>query len=524
MQTQKIHYIPSIVQENSQLRVAAYARVSSSSDDQLESYAAQIEHYEQLFRDDQLSVLIDLYADEGITGTRADKRPDFQRMMQDCRDGKIDKIITKSISRFARNTSDCLKYIRELKALGIEVFFEQQKLDTSIIGGEMMLAILGAGAQEESVSISSNMRWSYQHRMKRGEFITQSAPYGYSLAGTQIVVAPPTAAIVQYIFSQYLSGVGMDTIANDLNSMKLPTPHKSKMWYAATIHFILKNEKYIGDSELQKTYTTDSFPFVKKQNRGELPKYYVENSHEPIISKEAAEKVQLLLEFRHTGKETTWNRYPFSLMIYCPECGASFRRRVTRGKVYWGCRSHDKNREICSVGRTPEVMLEQAFVHMHRKLRAHIYELLIPMLEQLATLRERALYRQERIAEIDISITSTRRQTMLLTRLFGEGHMDAAYFHTQNQQLGQIINSLRRERRHLTETADDGGIRQTEALIDILRRSPKHLDSFDAELFASIVKRMTIDNCGKIHFQLINGLEVTEWPSEKDGCHSAIAS
>jgi len=176
MQAQTIHYIPPSVHNAATLRVAAYCRVSSDSIDQLESYAAQLEYYDQLIKSTPSWELIDLYADEGLTGTKADTREDFQRLLQDCRKGLIDKVLVKSISRFARNARDCLAAVRELKSLGVSVFFEAQNIDTGSMGGEMIIAFRGAQAQEESMSISGKMRWSYQRRMESGEFVTCHAP------------------------------------------------------------------------------------------------------------------------------------------------------------------------------------------------------------------------------------------------------------------------------------------------------------------------------------------------------------
>ena len=192
-----IHYIPPAARLATQIRVVAYCRVSSDSADQLESYAAQVEHYGRLIRQNPQWKMVDLYADEGLTGTRVDKRLDFQRMMRDARCGKIDRIIVKSISRFARNTHDCLTAVCELKSLGVSVYFEAERIDTGDVGGEMILSFHGARAQEESLSISKNMRMSYQRRMQNGMFITCSAPYGYELVGRDLVANETEAANVR---------------------------------------------------------------------------------------------------------------------------------------------------------------------------------------------------------------------------------------------------------------------------------------------------------------------------------------
>ena len=204
--------------QNVRLRVAAYTRVSSDSEDQLNSFAAQNRYYTELISSKAEWRMVDIYADEGITGTSVAKRDDFQRMMADCRRGLIDQILVKSISRFARNTKDCLQNIRELKELGVNVRFEREGIDTVNVSSELITAIYAAFAQKESESISGNMRWSYQRRMESGEFNTCKAPWGFRLDGRKLKVYEPEADIVQRIFREYLSGKNPQEIADDLNA------------------------------------------------------------------------------------------------------------------------------------------------------------------------------------------------------------------------------------------------------------------------------------------------------------------
>ncbi|MDE7242491.1 MAG: recombinase family protein, partial [Oscillospiraceae bacterium] len=246
------------------LRVAAYCRVSSDSSDQLHSYAAQIRNYtEEISRHDGWE-LVDIYADEAQTGTRMDKREDFNRMLADCRKGKIDKILVKSISRFARNTRDCLAVLRELMALGVSVYFEKENINTETLTTELMVSVSSSLAQEESISISKNQRMSYQRRMERGEFITCSAPYGYRLVGGKdLVIADDEADTVRWIFDAYLAGHSFMQIAVELTRQGVPTVCGGP-WHEETVRKIISNEKYIGDSLCQKTFTTDTFPFTRK--------------------------------------------------------------------------------------------------------------------------------------------------------------------------------------------------------------------------------------------------------------------
>ena len=250
-------YIPA-TQSNTELslRVAAYCRVSSDSDDQLNSFAAQNKHYIDMIQSHAMWELADIYADEGITGTSAKKRDDFQRMLADCRKGRIDKILVKTISRFARKTTDCLEALRELKALGISVFFEEQNIDTTMVSSEMLTAVIAACAQAESESISKNMRWGVRKRMEQGTYLASSVPYGYRLKGKILVVEETEAAVVSRIYESYLTGHTPAEIA----AMLLREGNIDRAWTAATVRYILKNERYAGDAILQKTFTTETLP------------------------------------------------------------------------------------------------------------------------------------------------------------------------------------------------------------------------------------------------------------------------
>lgn len=266
------------------LRVAAYARVSSASDDQLNSFASQTQHYISLISSNENWSLVDIYADEGITGTSVDKREDFKRLMADCRRGLVDRILVKSISRFARNTTECLEAIRELKALGVGVHFEKENIDTATMSGEMMTTLFASFAQAESESISSNMRWSYQKRMQRGEFITCSAPFGYHLNNGMLEIDEAEATVIRLIFDRYLSGISMADIADEITQLGFPTRAGMPYWQYSTVYYILQNERYAGHALLQKFYATDTLPFQKKRNHGQRDKYYISNSHPPIVS------------------------------------------------------------------------------------------------------------------------------------------------------------------------------------------------------------------------------------------------
>ena len=277
-----------------QIRLAAYCRVSSDSSDQLHSFAAQIKYYSEYCKRYPEYKFVDIYADEGITGTSMEKRDDFRRMLRDCKKGLIDRIIVKSMSRFARNTEEMLTALRSLEQMEVSVYFEEQGLDTKSMNSEMFATFPGMVAQQESVSISQNMRWSYKKRMESGEFNCCAPAYGFDLINGKLVINETEAAVIRRIFDLYLQGIGMQTIANILNNEGVRRQYGRKKWHHTTVNYVLNNERYKGDALLQKQITTQTLPFKKQRNHGEQPMYYVENSNPAIVSRETYEAVQAL--------------------------------------------------------------------------------------------------------------------------------------------------------------------------------------------------------------------------------------
>lgn len=346
--------------QNVRLRVAAYTRVSSDSEDQLNSFAAQNRYYTELISGKAEWRMVDIYADEGITGTSVAKRDDFQRMMADCRRGLIDQILVKSISRFARNTKDCLQNIRELKELGVNVRFEREGIDTVNVSSELITAIYAAFAQKESESISGNMRWSYQCRMEQGAFNTYHAPVGFTLIDGDLQVNQAEVPTIQRIFTEYLSGNNSREIAAALNKDKALGRH----WRREAIDYILQNERYAGNALLQKRYTTDSFPREKKRNRGEREKFFVFSSNEAIISQEMFDQAQQLRKTRK--REPTPLHDTISRQIRC-SCGARVRAKKINQKWYWCCCNHEERHE-CQITPIPEIQVQESFCRLYYKV------------------------------------------------------------------------------------------------------------------------------------------------------------
>ena len=329
------------------LRVAAYARVSSSSEDQLNSYRVQNQYYSELISNNPDREMVDIYADEGITGTSVEKREDFQRMMQDCRKGKIDRILVKSISRFARNTKDCLAAVRELKELGVSVLFEEQGIDTARVSSEMVTAIMASLAQKQSESISGNVQWSIQHQMEAGKYKLRTAPFGYTVRNGELTVNEAEAPIVQDIFNVYLSGANTKEICDRLNAQQ----GSSRKWLRREIDYILMNERYAGNAIFQKKYTRAELPRTVKRNHGERAMYYVSDSNAPIIPQNVFDRAQELRKRRTVSRSDEPKVY--SGKIQC-SCGSRCRAKTSNQIWYWSCVVHEEQRNACHIKQVPE--------------------------------------------------------------------------------------------------------------------------------------------------------------------------
>ena len=340
-------------------RVAAYARVSSGKDAMLHSLSAQVSYYSDLIQKRRGWIYCGVYADEAMTGTK-DDRASFQRMLDDCRAGQIDLILTKSISRFARNTVSILRIVRELKDMGVDVFFEEQNIHTMSADGELMLTILASYAQEESLSVSENCKWYWRQRMKDGHMVGLRRMFGYDIVGGVITVNPIEAAIVRNIFAQYVSGGSTIGIARALKASGVPTVSGGK-WNDSRVRDILKNEKYLGNALLQKKYVADHLTKRLVRNHGELAQYYVEGTHDAIIDPNTYELAQRRIA-QNTEKcnikKPTTARYPFSGKIVCGNCGKHFGRKTTHGRVSWICTTFQfVGKSACPAKQIPEPTL-----------------------------------------------------------------------------------------------------------------------------------------------------------------------
>lgn len=443
-----VKVIPPRTKQPERLRVAAYCRVSSDSADQLHSYATQIRSYTEYISQQDGWELVDIYADEGLTGTRIEQRTEFQRMMADCRRGKIDRILVKSISRFSRNTKDCLTALRELAKLSVTVKFEKENIDTGTLTTELMVSVSGSLAQQESISISQNQRMSYQRRMAKGEFITCHAPYGYTLCGKELRIDPEQAKTVQWIFGQYLAGWSSRKIADELTRKGVPSGAGNEAWSYNSVQYILKNEKNVGDTLCQKTYSMDCFPFVRKENSGQREQYYVENSHPGIVSREDFARVQELFKRRAENKTRSYRPHLFSRKIICGKCGSIFTRRSTAsGYTCWVCRNHDKKSSFCEMGRIKERCLYEAFQRMYQKLKCHEKEILEPAQKQLHDLDEALKQADPMQKKLYQEIAELMEKNYKLSKLYTSDLLDADAYIARSNEISAKLSKLQEQRK-----------------------------------------------------------------------------
>ena len=495
--------IPAASQENTRkLRVAAYARVSSNSEDQKHSFAAQNAYYSKLITDNHDWELTDIYADQGITGTSIDKRDDFLRMMEDCRKGRIDRILVKSSSRFARNAKESLEAVRELAALGVSVCFEEQNIDTAQVSGEVLIAIFAALAQRESEAISKRRRWSYQVQMKKGQFNTCQAPIGYRLDGRELEVIPEEAKVVQRIFREYLSGRNSRELARMLNEENV----LGLDWKYNTIDYILQNERYAGNALLQKRYTTDTLPFCLKKNRGERPQYFVEDINEAIVSQKIFDKAQALRRERRVAQGQMHNKV--SQHMRC-SCGSPIRAKQVRDRWYWVCCWHDE-RHTCPLMPIPEEEVEQAFLRLYYRLKHYGIDVLTQLISDLYAARTGSLLWSENIVEINKQISDIASQERLLTQLKQQGSVDPDIFISRGNLLAERRRELKLQKGRILRSEEDHTIQQTQDMLDVLESGPDWLDDFDEQLFSDLVEKIMVVDNEKLCFRLLNGLEVTE--------------
>lgn len=507
------------LQKKEKKNLAAYCRVSSDSEDQVHSFAAQIRRYSTYAKEHPEYELVDIYADEGLTGTDMEKRDEFLRMLRDCKAGKIDVIIVKSVSRFARNIVEQLETLRMLKALGVSVLFEEQNLITEQLNSEMLVTFPGMAAQMESEAISGNLRWSYQKRMKSGDFNCCTPAYGYAMVNGELAINEDEAKIVRRIFQMYLDGDGIQTIAQKLNDEGVPRRIGKKWWHHNGIKYILTNERYKGDALLQKRFTTETLPFRRVINEGQKPRYYVENSNPAIVTREIFDAVQELLKTRK-NENCRRNPHLLSSKMRCPECGGTFRRQAIGDKVYWLCMKTASGMSKCKSRRVREDMVYESFVNMTYKLKEYRDELLVPLIRNIEYLHNRTSLNQEEIKKIDKEIADYAARNLVLTNLQTSGIISGVEYAEQSDEINRKMTELRNLKRKKIAEEADSEFEELQELNEFMEEFTPSTQ-IDTETFDQLVQKVTVDDGTKITFCLLGGLTLTEEIEEKGRSKSA---
>ncbi|MCM1008480.1 MAG: recombinase family protein [Ruminococcus flavefaciens] len=477
-------------QEIKKLRVAAYVRVSTDTEEQSTSYEAQYEHYQEYISHNPEWQFAGIYADDGISAVNTKKREEFNRMIQDCMDGKIDMLITKSISRFARNTVDCLRYVRMLRDKNIPIFFEKEGINSMDKGGEIMLTIMASMAQQESESISQNVKIGIQYRFQQGKIMVNCACFlGYDKdEDGNLVINPEQAEVVKRIFLEYLEGASCLKIAKGLERDGIRTARGSTKWHDKTIRQILENEKYMGDALLQKTITVNLLEKKRTKNTGALPQYYVEDSHPTIIPKELFMQVQEEIVRRSTNRSNKCGHSSntcFSQMVFCGDCGEPFRRVHwnNRGKrsIVWRCTSRLDKKEECIARTVHEETLEAAFMEALNRLQIGKTEYLKKLQDNLENaLNSCNIEEQERI--------DTRLGELQRILLEKSNH------HENYDDVAEEILSLRekKEKCLMDGNARKQFVKRIKELQEIILEKSTGFREFDETLVKHLLAKVTV--------------------------------
>lgn len=490
------------------IRVAAYCRVSTDDDEQLGSFESQKLYYEQKIASNKDWVNAGIFADEAVTGTKTDKRSGFQDMIAHCYNGEIDMILTKSISRFARNTVDTLNYVRMLRDRNIAIFFEKENINTLDMNGELLLTIMSSLAQQEVESLSQNVKMGLQMKMKRGELIGFNGCYGYDYhtEDKSITVNEEEAEIVRMIYDMYLEGYGTTTIAKRLMELGIKNKKGEVSWHTHGV-MVIKNEKYKGDILLGKTFTTDPISKRRLANMGEENQYYLRDHHEPIVSREIWDKAEEIRMKRSRNKvvETTGNRerytrqYSFSSMCECAYCGHKLTRRTRHSrsdyeKPVWQCMNATKNGiDNCpNCKAVDEAILEGAFLDAFELLAGNFDDVLDVVLSYVAESADSDENIRKK-QQIDKDISSLESKKSRMTDMLIDGTISKEVYEEKMVDFTRKLHKLS-ERKALLEdsicTQKDINRRMSE-LRDTLEKE-QVLDEFDRVVFESIIDRVIV--------------------------------
>ena len=504
------------------LRAAGYCRVSTGSDLQRTSITAQRQHYEDYIRSNPEWIFSGIYWEAGVTGTKTESRPELQRLIADCRAHRIDLVLTKSISRFSRDTSDCLEMVRTLTSLGVGIIFQKENIDTRSMDSEFLLTLFSSIAEEESQSISSNSKWAVQKRFQNGTFKYSKAPYGYDLVNGNFVVNPEQAPIVKEIFRRALSGEGAIAIARDLNERGIPTGTKRRdgsdgIWNSSMILSMIKNVTYTGDVLMQKTYSGRDYR--RRKNTGERAQYYADAHHEGIIDHETFERAGASLKLRRKGappadsadvgrKNPTQNRYAFSGKLVCGCCGVRMKRITGRAgggkRHFWGCSAHTADLQACSMKREQGESLRNAFITMLNRLAfLPLADLYIEMLT-----KEEADKSGPEATALRARQKSITEEKERFTLLLSKGCGEPVLFQERIAALNAEETALQKEMEKIS--GESTRMREAKNLKRLIGAWKTGRETDAERIFTEIAEHATVNTGEAVTFHLKCGLELTE--------------
>ncbi|ALP36039.1 serine recombinase [Paenibacillus sp. IHB B 3084] len=514
------------IQSIQKKKVAAYCRVSTDSEEQKESYTNQVNYYTQYIQNNLEWEMADIYADEGITGTNTKNRTHFNRMIQDARNGKLDLILVKSISRFARNTLDLLKYVRELKSLGVAVFFERENINTLDTTGEVLLTILSSLAQDESRNISENSRWGILRGFQNGKVFCNTTRFlGYDKdEHGELVINEPEAEIVRRIYEEYLDGKSYQAIARGLMRDHIKTVTGGDTWWDSSITLILTNEKYYGALLQQKTVTVDFLTHKRIKNRGQEQQYLIEDNHEPIVSKEIFEAVQkekarrAKLKGNVMGESKRYSsKYALSSKVYCGCCGAIFKRRTWNSnnpskKVVWQCKTYvNEGKVACDAKSVDEQVLHSAFVRLFNRMYENKKEFIKTLKGNIESILSRKV-EQKSLLDIEGQMQQLKSDLKELVNLKLRNQMDESVYDEETNRLSSELNELRQQMVILEEEHEQQAKikERVDEIIQLLSSRQDILEQFDDNLFNALVEKITILSPAHFVFTLKSGMSIDE--------------
>ena len=500
-------------------RVAAYCRVSTDSEEQLNSYEAQKSYYTQKIAYSPDWEMAGIYADEGISGTSMKKRTEFKKMITACKRGRIDLIITKSLSRFARNTVDCLETVRLLKANGIGVYFEKENINTLTESSEFLITLFSGFAQAESESLSKNVAWGWRKSAEAGNVYFQyKRMLGYR-KGTdgQPEIVPEEAKIIRRIYRRYLAGCSLGQIKQELEQDNIPTAQKVERWSSAVIHNILTNEKYMGDALLQKTYITDCISKKVKKNMGERPMYYVENNHPAIIPRETFDQVQKEMTRRSSKRKVLQKsgktelgkysgKYALTELLVCGECGSPYKRvtwaRNGKKRIVWRCVSRlEFGTKYCHNSPTlDESRLHNAILaamNEYAAIRQEVCPDVLAMVEEAKRAMSQAgamlLELKKRMDAV------SQEQSDVLDRLLAnmaDAELNARMKALTDEKEALKVQILKVQQKEVS-MAEQAAKRQQ--MWDSLKECSAGYTEFDDEFVRQIIRKITVEDAETIH-------------------------